>query len=55
MEFSLCLMQLVMSSFYIFVFLATTTYLLVTNRCKFNKRTKVVICILSVTMLLQIS
>jgi len=55
MEISLCLLALIVSSVYIFCFLSTTTYLLVINRCKFNKRTKVVISILALTMSLQIS
>lgn len=52
---SLCLVQLIMSSTYVFCFLMSVIYMLWVNKCKFNKRTKVVIGILSVTMSLQMA
>ena len=53
MKMNLCLLQLILSSSYIFCFLVAVTYMLVINRCSFNKRTKVVITILSLSMVLQ--
>ena len=50
---NLCLLQLILSSCYIFFFLVAVIYMFRVNRCKFNKRTKVVITVLSLTMLLQ--
>ena len=38
-----------------FLFIAAIMYMLIKNRCKFNKRTKVVMIILSITMVLQAS
>jgi len=50
MDVSLCFISLVMSSVYVLIFVTTSIYLIVINRCKFNKRTKIVISILSVQM-----
>ena len=50
---NLCLLQLILSSFYIFCFLATVIYMLIVNKCQFNKRTKVVIVVLAFSMILQ--
>ena len=50
---NLCLLQLILSSCYIFFFLVAVIYMFSVNRCKFNKRTKVVISVLSLAMLLQ--
>lgn len=55
MSNSLCLVQLILSSTYVFCFLMCVTYMLWKNKCKFNKRTKVVIAILSISMSLQMA
>ena len=52
---SLCMVSLMLTALYALIFIATVIYLLILNRCKFNKRTKVVICILSMSMLLQMA
>ena len=49
----LCLFQLISSSVYILVFLTAISYMLIKNRCKFNKRTKVVLIVLAMSMALQ--
>lgn len=54
-ELTICLMQVISSAFCMALFLTTVIYMLVINRCKFNKRTKIVICTLLVSMLLSIS
>ena len=54
MGVSLCLVSLLMTMVYVMVFLASTIYLVAVNRCKFNKRTKVVLSILSVQMTLAL-
>lgn len=48
-KLSQCFFSLVMSATYVALFIGATIYLVVVNRCKFNKRTKVVISILTVT------
>jgi len=55
MHASLCFISLILSAIYVVIFVATVAYLLYINKCKFNKRTKVVILILSMTMTLQLS
>ena len=52
MGVSFCLLSMLMALLYVMIFIATTIYLVAVNRCKFNKRTKVVISILSVQMTL---
>ena len=52
MGVSLCLISMLMAMLYVMIFIASTIYLVAVNRCKFNKRTKVVISILSVQMTL---
>ena len=49
----LCIFQLILSAFYIFVYVLTVIYCLIINKCKFNKRTKVVLIVLSMAMTLQ--
>ena len=44
---------MILSSVYIFCFVLAVIYMFTVNRCKFNKRTKVVITILTLSMLLQ--
>ena len=50
MELNSCLVQLIITSIMYFIFLAAVIYMLHVNRCKFNKRTKVVICTMTVSM-----
>ena len=50
---NLCLVQLLLSSCYMLFFSAAVIYMFAVNRCKFNKRTKVVIYVLSLSMILQ--
>ena len=54
MGISLCLISMLMAMLYVMIFIASTIYLVAVNRCKFNKRTKVVISILSVQMTLAL-
>ena len=49
----LCFFQLILSAFYIFVYVLTVIYCLIINKCKFNKRTKIVLIVLSMAMSLQ--
>ena len=49
----LCFFQLILSAFYTFVYVLTVIYCLIINKCKFNKRTKVVLIVLSMAMSLQ--
>ena len=53
-SFSFCLVSLLTTSSYVMIFIFMTIYLLIINRCKFNKRTKVVISILACSMSLQL-
>ena len=50
---NLCLVQLILSGFYVVCFFSTVIYMLIINRCKFNKRTKIVIWALSLSIVLQ--
>ena len=50
MAVTLCLIQLITSSVCMLIFLITVVYMSGVNMCKFNKRTKVVMSILLVTM-----
>ena len=52
---NLCLVQLILSNIYVMGFLMAVIYMLTINRCKFNKRTKVIIITLAITMCLQLS
>lgn len=55
MDLTICLLQVMTSSVCMLTFLITVIYMLALNKCKFNKRTKVVISILFVTMSINIS
>ena len=51
---TLCLVELVLSACSSLIFLVVIIYMLIINRCKFNKRTKVVIMTISISMCLSI-
>lgn len=52
---SICLVQVITSSANMALFLTAVIYMMVVNMCKFNKRTKVVICTLLATMCINIA
>ena len=54
MDLTFCTVSLLTSCSYVGIFIMTTIYLLIINRCKFNKRTKVVISTLACSMTLQL-
>lgn len=51
----LCLLQMIFTAAFAIGFLIAVIYMLTVNRCKFNKRTKVVIIVMTVTMCLAIT
>ena len=53
--FDLCFAQLIITACLYFVFLGAVIYMLKVNRCKFNKRTKVVICTMTVSMCFSVT